>query len=128
MGWSLGAAMGAKLAKPDALVINVMGDGAFGMTGMDMETAVRLNIPILCIITNNASLGICKVGIRDGRTEMVDLGGDYTQIARGLGAEASRVEDPSEFVPALRRAIAKTFDGHAAVLEVMVGLEGIMRA
>lgn len=47
MGWSLGAALGAKLARPDALVVNVMGDGAFGMTGMDIETAVRLNLPTL---------------------------------------------------------------------------------
>jgi len=127
MGWSLGAALGAKLARPDALVVNVMGDGAFGMTGMDIETAVRLNIPILCIIINNASLGICKVGIRDGQTEMVDVGGDYTKIANGLGAYALRVEEPEEFVPALKRAITSTEEGHAAVLEVMVALEGIMR-
>jgi acetolactate synthase-1/2/3 large subunit len=128
MGWSLGAALGAKLARPDALVVNVMGDGAFGMTGMDMETAVRLNIPILCIIINNSSLGISKVGIRDGKTEMVDLGGDYTKIANGLGAYAERVEEPKEFVPALKRAIASTKDGQAAVLEVIIALESIMRA
>ncbi|MBC8230571.1 hypothetical protein H8E77_13570 [bacterium] len=127
MGWSLGAALGAKLAQPDALVVNIMGDGAFGMTGMDIETAVRMNIPILCIITNNASLGICKVGIRDDRTEMVDLGGNYTQIADGLGAYTERVEEPEDFVPALKRAIAVTKDGQAAVLEVIIALESIMR-
>ena len=127
MGWSLGAALGAKLARPDALVVNVMGDGAFGMTGMDIETAVRMNIPILCIVTNNSSLGICKVGIRDGKTEMVDLGGDYTKIAQGLGAYAERVEEPEEFIPALKRAIAITKDGQPVVLEVMIALESIMR-
>ncbi len=127
MGWSLGAALGAKLARPDALVVNVMGDGAFGMTGMDIETAVRLNIPILCIITNNASLGICKVGKPLDRTEMVDLGGDYTKIAHGLGAYAERVEEPVGFVPALKRAIAVTRKGRAAVLEVIISLESIMR-
>jgi acetolactate synthase-1/2/3 large subunit len=127
MGWSLGAALGAKLARPDALVVNVMGDGAFGMTGMDIETAVRMNIPILCIITNNASLGISKVGIRDDRTEMVDLGGDYTKIAQGLGAYAERLEEPGNFIPALKRAIAVTKDGQAAVLEVIIALESIMR-
>ena len=54
LGFSLGLAMGAKLANPDKLVVNVMGDGAAGMTGMDWETASRENIPILSVIKNDA--------------------------------------------------------------------------
>ena len=58
---------------------------------------------------------------------MVDLGGNYTKIASGLGAYAERVEEPEEFVPALKRAIASTREGQAAVLEVIIALERIMR-
>lgn len=58
---------------------------------------------------------------------MVDLGGHYTKIASGLGAYVERVEEPEEFVPALKRAIASTKEGQAAVLEVIVALEGIIR-
>lgn len=97
------------------------------MTGMDIETSVRLNIPILTIITNNSSLGVCKVGRDLERTEMVDLGGDFTTVARGLGAHAEHVEEPEGFVPALKRAIAVTKEGQPAVVEVIISLEPIMR-
>ena len=127
MGWTIGAAMGAKLARPDALVIGVMGDGAFGMTGMDIETAVRMSLPILCLIQNNASLGICKPNY-GANTDPVDLGGDYTKVAQGLGAHAQRVEDRRELAFALKGAIDATKDGQPSVLEVMVALERPMPA
>ena len=57
LGYSLGLMMGAKLAAPDRLAINVMGDAAFGMSGLDLETAVREKIPILTIVLNNSALG-----------------------------------------------------------------------
>ena len=125
MGWTIGAAMGAKLARPDAAVIGIMGDGAFGMTSMDIETAVRMNIPILCLIENNSSLGISKVGFGyDGPINAaVDLGGDYVKVAQGLGAFAQRVAERKELVPALKRALAANKDGQVSVLEVMVSLE-----
>ena len=55
LGYGLGLAMGAKLAKPDKLCINVWGDAAIGFTGMDFETAVRERIPIMSILLNNFS-------------------------------------------------------------------------
>ena len=58
LGYGLGLAMGAKLARPDALCINVWGDAAIGFTGMDFETAVRERIPILSILLNNFSMAI----------------------------------------------------------------------
>ncbi|MBC7037483.1 hypothetical protein G6O47_23560, partial [Salmonella enterica subsp. enterica serovar Enteritidis] len=58
LGYGLGLAMGAKLAKPDKLCINVWGDAAIGFTGMDFETAVRERIPILSILLNNFSMAI----------------------------------------------------------------------
>ena len=58
LGYGLGLAMGAKLARPDKLCINVMGDAAIGFTGMDFETAVRERIPILTMLLNNFSMAI----------------------------------------------------------------------
>ncbi len=123
MGWSLGAAMGAKLAHPDKMVINVMGDGAFGMTGMDLETAVRNSIPILCVVVNNSGLGITAEGQK--RRHMVDVSGDYTMVASGLGAHAERVEAPAEIIPAIGRARKELDEGRPAFLEIIVKPEGM---
>ena len=57
LGTGLGLAMGARLARPDWLAVNIMGDAAFGMVGMDFETAVRCRIPILTIVMNNGLMG-----------------------------------------------------------------------
>ena len=118
MGWSLGAAMGAKLAHPEKYVINVMGDGAYGMVGMDLETAVRNTIPITTIVPNNSALGITKMNQK--RYNMVDLSGDYAQVARGLGAYAEKVEKPSEIIPAIRRGLEANDSGKPALLEIIV--------
>ncbi len=123
MGWSLGAAMGARLAHPDKMVVNVMGDGAFGMTGMDLETAVRYSIPILCVVVNNSGLGITAEGQK--RRHMVDISGDYTGIALALGAHAERVEVPAEIIPAITRARKEMDNGKPVLLEIIVKPEGM---
>lgn len=120
MGWSLGAAMGVKLAHPDRLVAYVIGDGSFGMTGLDIETAVRYQIPTLTLLYNNRSMGIVmdlQKAHFGGRYIMVDLGGDYVGVARALGAWAERVERPEQIKPTLERAIRATRDGQPAVIE-----------
>lgn len=120
MGWSLGAAMGMKLACPDKLVATVMGDGSFGMVGLDLETAVRNRIPTLTLLYNNSSMGIV-MDIQESqfgsRFTMVDLAGDYVGVARALGAHAERVVTPDQIVPAIKRAVAKTEDGVPALVE-----------
>lgn len=122
MGWSLGAAMGIKLACPDKLVAYIIGDGSFGMTGMDLETAVRCGIPTLTLLYNNRSMGIVmdlqKKGFGE-RYTMVELGGDYVTVARALGAYAERVETPDQIVPAIQRAVARTEEGTPALIEFM---------
>ncbi|MCL4535632.1 MAG: thiamine pyrophosphate-binding protein [Bacteroidetes bacterium] len=123
MGWSLGAAIGAKLGRPDFTVINVMGDGAFGMTGMDMETAVRNEVPIITVIPNNSNLGITRGGIPEGKYNMVELSGNYAKVAEGLGAYSERVEDPNEVGPAIKRAIRANAEGQPALIEVIAALE-----
>lgn len=119
LGSSLGYAMGAKLAAPDKLVIAVMGDTAFGMCGMDLETAVRERIPILVILLNNGLMGGYEkhIPLASERYRARYLTGDYSKVAEGLGACVERVTQPSEILPAIRRSVARTEDGHPAVLE-----------
>ncbi len=119
LGFSLGAAMGAKLAAPEKLVVNFLGDAAFGMVGMDVETAVREQIPILTLLLNNSAMGNYEkhIPIACERYGTKFLSGNYSEVARGLGAYSKRVEQPGEIVPALEQAIRVTRDGRPALLE-----------
>ena len=125
LGTGLGFAMGAKLAEPDKLCVNWMGDAAFGMTGLDFETAVRNNIPILTIVSNNSTMAIETnrlVGSHDLYGTR-DVGGNYADLARSLGGWAERVEDPSDVGPAILRARRATEEGRAALLEFITSAE-----
>ena len=119
LGYGLGLAMGAKLARPDALCVNVWGDAAIGFTGMDFETAVRERIPILSVLLNNFSMAI-ELPIMQAATEKyrsTDISGNYADFARALGGWGERVTEPGAIVPAIQRAIAKTREGTPALLE-----------
>ena len=120
MGWSTPAALGAKLGNPDKTVVNFTGDGSFGMTGMEIETAARNDIRTLTIILNNESLGASRETLHDrfkGHEIGIALRGDYAGVARALGAFGERVEKPADLQPALTRALAH--EG-PAVLEIGV--------
>jgi acetolactate synthase-1/2/3 large subunit len=121
LGYSLGLAMGMKLAQPDLTVVNVMGDASFGMVGMDLETAVRSGIGILTIVLNNGAMTgyEAHIPLASERHGAKLLGGDYATVARGLGAHAQRVERPEGIVPAVRSAIAETAAGRPSLLEVV---------
>jgi acetolactate synthase-1/2/3 large subunit len=121
LGSGLGLAMGAKLARPDWLAVNVMGDSSFGMVGMDVETGVRESIPVLTIVFNNGRMGgYTRHHPVATRTHRINLQtGHYADVARALGAAAERVERVAELEPALARAIRSTQDGRSAVVEVM---------
>ena len=125
LGYGLGLAMGAKLAAPEKLCINVWGDAAIGFTGMDVETAVRERIPILSILLNNFSMAI-ELKVMPVSTEKyrsTDISGDYAAMARAFGAYGERVTEPGEIVPALRRGIRATRDGQPALLEFITAKE-----
>ncbi len=125
LGYGLGLAMGAKLACPDKLCINVWGDAAIGFTGMDFETAVRERIPILSILLNNFSMAI-ELPIMEVSTEKfrsTDISGDYAAMARAFGGYGERVTDPAEIVPAIRRGIEQTEAGIPALLEFITAKE-----
>jgi len=121
LGTGLGLAMGARLARPDWLAVNIMGDAAFGMVGMDFETAVRCRIPIMTIVLNNGVMGGYGEWMPDAveRYAADRLGGRYADVAKALGGHAERVERPDELRPALERCIAGVASGQAALLEVM---------
>ncbi len=119
LGYGLGLAMGAKLAAPEKLCINLWGDAAIGFTGMDFETAVRERIPILSVLLNNFSMAIelkiMKVATEKYRS--TDISGNYADFARAMGGWGERVTQAGEIIPAIKRAIAKTREGTPALLE-----------
>jgi acetolactate synthase-1/2/3 large subunit len=125
LGYGLGLAMGAKLACPEKLCINVMGDAAIGFTGMDFETAVRERIPSLTILLNNFSMAIelDVMPVSGAKYGSTDISGDYAAMARAFGGYGERVSDPSEIKAAVRRAVAATEEGQPALLEFLTSRE-----
>ncbi|MBO0686407.1 MAG: hypothetical protein J2P45_24940, partial [Candidatus Dormibacteraeota bacterium] len=125
LGYGLGLAMGAKLACPEKLCINVWGDAAIGFTGMDIETAVRERIPILSVLFNNFSMAMELPIMRSATAKYrsTDISGDYAALARALGAYGERVTRPEEIAPAIRRGMEKTQEGTPALLEFITAQE-----
>jgi thiamine pyrophosphate-dependent acetolactate synthase large subunit-like protein len=125
LGYGLGLAMGAKLAHPDKLCINVWGDAAIGFTGMDFETAVRERIPILSILLNNFCMAIELkfMPVSTQKYRATDISGDYAAMARAFGGYGERITTPDEIIPAIRRGIEATQKGTPALLEFITAKE-----
>jgi acetolactate synthase-1/2/3 large subunit len=120
LGSSLPSALAAKLAYPDARVIVLTGDGAFGFNGMEFDTAVRHKLNIVAILGNDAAWGIdrqIQLGLygRPVATEL--LPARYDQVVQGLGGYGEFVERAEDLRPALERALAA---GKPALLNVVV--------
>jgi acetolactate synthase-1/2/3 large subunit len=122
LGYGLGITMGAKLAAPKKLCVNVMGDAAIGMTGMDIETAARNKIAILTIVFNNGVMGAERdvLKISDEKYGSMTVGGNYTKVAEGLNVAARRVEKPADIVSGIKEAVAVTEKGAPFLLEFVV--------
>jgi acetolactate synthase-1/2/3 large subunit len=125
LGTGLGLMMGAKLAAPNKFCVNFMGDAAFGMTGLDFETAVRTGIPITTIVLNNSAMAIERhaLVVSHERYRARDIGGNYADMGRAMGGYAERVEKPDEIVPAIRRARQHNEAGRAVLLEFITSQE-----
>jgi acetolactate synthase-1/2/3 large subunit len=125
LGTGLGLIIGAKLAAPDKFCVNFMGDAAFGMTGLDFETAVRCGIPITTIVLNNSAMAIERhaLVVSHDRYRTRDIGGSYADMGRAMGGQAERVEKPADIVPALERARKANQDGRAVLLEFITSEE-----
>ena len=110
MGYGLGAAIGAKMACKDKVVINVAGDGCFRMNMNEIATATRYNIPIIQVIINNHVLGMVRqwqtlfYGKRYSQTILNDSV-DFVKLAEAMGAKAYRVTKKEEFLPVLQEAM-----------------------
>ena len=121
LGYGLGLALGAKLAAPEKQVINIMGDAAFGMAGLDLETAVRAEIPILTVVLNNGVMTHYHEHMPHATKEWRSnqLGGNYAAVAEGLGAYAQKVDAPDQLGAAIKRATTANSNGQPALIEVM---------
>ncbi len=128
LGYSVGLSMGAKLAAPEKTVVTIMGDAAIGMSGMDIETAVRLRIPILLVVLNNHVLSGYSVNypVATERFGFTNLYGNYADLSKALGGYGERVESPGDIVPALGRAQEAMASGRPALLEFMTKEENAL--
>ena len=109
LGSSLPTSLAAKLAFPDAQVVNCTGDGAFGFNAMELDTAVRHDLPVKTVLGNDSAWGIdrqIQLGLYDRAVATDLLQSRYDIVAQGLGAHGEYVERPEELVPALERAFA----------------------
>ena len=110
LGYSMAAAMGAHFAKPEVKCVSVMGDGSFGFTCGDLETAVRYRLPITFVVISNASYGWIKAGQKSGYGERyfaVDFGAtDHAAVAAAFGLKSWRVTEPGELSKSLKAALA----------------------
>ena len=122
LGYGLGITMGAKLAAPKKLCVNVMGDAAIGMTGMDIETAARNRIAILTVVFNNgvmaAERDVLKLSTK--KYGALTVSGNYAKVAEGLNVASIRVEKPAAIVPAIKDAVVVTEAGAPFLLEFVV--------
>jgi acetolactate synthase-1/2/3 large subunit len=110
MGFGFPAAIGAALARPDKLAIDIAGDGSFQMVMQEMATAVQYKIPVKVFLLNNATLGMVRQWqdlFMDRRFSEVGLevSPDYVKLAEAFGASGLRITDREELRPAIRKMI-----------------------
>ncbi len=119
LGHSLGLVMGASLAQKGKACISVMGDAAFCMTGLDLDTAVKNHIPILLIVLNNGVMACERESLAVAMEDFdaFDIGGNYADIATALGCWSKRVEIPGDIAGAIDDALAELGEGRPALLE-----------
>ncbi len=122
LGYGLGINLGAKIAAPDKICINVMGDAAIGMTGMDLETASRNKIATLTIVFNNSVMAAERdvLVLATKKYGAMDVGGNYAKVAEGLNVHSRRVEMPEDIIPAIKEAVAVVEGGAPFLLEFVV--------
>ena len=109
LGYAMSASVGAQIGRPDRKVVAVMGDGSFGFTCGEMETVVRLKLPITFVVVSNAVFGWIKAGQKSGfgaRYFSVDFDRtDHARVAEAFGLKAWKVEDPNDLAMTLKRAV-----------------------
>ena len=125
LGFGIPLMIGAKLAHPERFCLNLMGDGAFGMSGADIETAVRAEVPITTVVLNNGGMSTYPGGFPTARKQygVSAMYGNYAQIAEGMGAVGFVVESPRELIDALKSAQHLNKDGKTVLVDVHSNME-----
>ncbi|HKP17856.1 MAG TPA: thiamine pyrophosphate-binding protein, partial [Gaiellaceae bacterium] len=124
MGFGVAGAIGAKLARPEAFVVCVTGDGAFQMYLQEMATALQYEAPVVWVVLDNAALGWCKwiqraTGEKYIATDF-QAQPDFVRLAEAYGVHGERVEEPGAVAGALDRARQANDDGVPAVLSCAI--------
>ncbi len=119
LGHSLGLIMGASLAHAGKTCVAVMGDAAFCMTGLDLDTAVKNRLPVLLVILNNSVMACERDQLKVSRQEFdaFDIGGNYADIANALGCWSRKVESPDDVAGSIDAALGEMAEGRPALLE-----------
>jgi thiamine pyrophosphate-dependent acetolactate synthase large subunit-like protein len=130
LGFGIPLMIGAKMAEPKKFCVNVMGDGAFGMSGLDLETAVRSGAAITTVLLNNSDMATYSGPTRgtigeEARQQygVSKMQGDYAKIAEGMGAVGIRVTKAPEIGPALKEAQRLNREGKTVLIEVIANVE-----
>jgi acetolactate synthase-1/2/3 large subunit len=127
LGWAFPGSLGAQMAAPEKQVICVIGDGGFGYNVTEIETMVRMNLPVTVVILNNQTLAF-ELHVQDlllnhPVNEVDDfLDVDYGAVARAFGANGTRVTTAPDF----RQALASSFEGRGpSVIDVVIDRDAI---
>ena len=125
LGYGIPLMIGAKLANPDKFCLNFMGDGAFGMSGLDIETSVREGAPITTVVLNNGGMATYPGGypIANELFGTTRMTGDYAKLAEGMGAVGITVTDPSDVAGAIKQAQRLNREGKTVLLDIHTNLE-----
>ena len=125
LGYGIPLMIGTKLAKPDKFCLNFMGDGAFGMSGLDIETSVRAGAPITTIVLNNGDMATYPGQYQNARElfNVTKMTGDYAKLAEGMGAVGITVTRPGDVAPALRKAQELNAEGKTVLIDIHSNME-----
>ena len=120
LGYGIPLMIGAKIAKPEKFCINFMGDGAFGMSGLDIETSQRSGSPITTIVMNNGTMGGYPQNYPQSieKFQTIKMTGNYAKIAEGMGAKGISVDNPNEIKKSILDARKFNDDGFSVLIDI----------
>ena len=120
LGYGIPLMIGAKIAEPEKFCINFMGDGAFGMSGLDIETSQRSGNPITTVVMNNGTMGGYPQNYPQSieKFQTIKMTGNYAKIAEGMGAKGISVDDPNEIKNAILDARKFNSDGYSVLIDI----------
>ena len=120
LGYGIPLMIGAKIAEPDKFCINFMGDGAFGMSGLDIETSQRSGNPITTIVMNNGTMGGYPQNYPQSieKYQTIKMTGNYAKIAEGMGAKGISVQNSDEIKKSILDARKYNKEGYSVLIDV----------